>query len=268
MNRLSPRAPVVLAHGLLGFEKIALGRWTLATYFRGIPEYLRSRGVRVHVPRVHPTAGIERRARKLGERIDARFPGQRVHIIGHSFGGLDARQLLCDPAWHQRILSLTTIATPHLGSVFALSAQRRLGPIYRLLKAVGWDHQGFFDLMPDAARRWHESTPCPGAVPCFSIAGDPGADDVCWPLRRLHAALEKCEGPNDGLVSVESTRAFGTVLPACPVDHLQQMNWCTGLPSRAVAPGVRALYDSLISTISAVERKVEHAENRREPALA
>ena len=31
-------APIVLAHGLFGFDQIALGRLTLATYFRGIPE--------------------------------------------------------------------------------------------------------------------------------------------------------------------------------------------------------------------------------------
>jgi hypothetical protein len=33
------------------------------------------------------------------------------------------------------------------------------------------------------------------------------------------------EGPNDGLVPVESALAFGTPLATWQVDHLQQMNW-------------------------------------------
>jgi triacylglycerol lipase len=245
-----PRAPVVLAHGLFGFERIGLGRWTLATYFRGIPDYLRALGVRVVVPQVHPTAGIARRARKLGERISAALPDGPFHIIGHSMGGLDARQLLLDPAWAGRVLSLTTVGTPHLGTALAVSARRRLGPVYRLLRAIDWDHQGFLDIEPDAARSWHEETPAPDGVACYSVAGAPGAFDVCWPLRRLHATLEQMEGPNDGLVAVESAEAFGTPLPAWPIDHLRQMNWWTGRPGDALWPRLRRLYALILRTIA------------------
>jgi triacylglycerol lipase len=239
-----------LAHGLLGFERIRIGRWTLATYFRGIPEYLAAHGVRVYVPRVHPTAGVERRARKLGERIEARFPGEKVHIIGHSFGGLDARQLAADPEWQGRVLSLTTVATPHLGSSLAIAAGRRLGFIYRLLRTVGWDHQGFYDIVPDNARAWHERTSAPPELPCFTVAGDPAPDNVSWPLRSLHRALARLEGPNDGLVSVASTRAFGVPLPTRPIDHFQQMNWYTGTPQLQLAAEVRRLYRSILRAIA------------------
>ena len=60
------RSPIVLAHGLFGFSRIGLGPVTLTTYFRGIPEYLRAAGNRVLVTRVHPTAGVEFRARQAG----------------------------------------------------------------------------------------------------------------------------------------------------------------------------------------------------------
>src|SRR5262249_51798438 len=139
------RAPIVLAHGLFGFTRIALGPLTLAAYFRGIPDVMRAAGNRVLVTRVHPTAGIRRRGRKLGERSEAAFGDEPVHIIAHSMGGLDARVLLSDPAWSGRILSLTTIGTPHLGSPLADFAKVRAGRIYRLLEAVGLDHRGFFD---------------------------------------------------------------------------------------------------------------------------
>ncbi|MBV8269797.1 MAG: hypothetical protein JO252_26030, partial [Planctomycetaceae bacterium] len=109
------QAPIVLAHGLFGVGPVGVGRLRFASYFRGIPEFLRAGGNRVVVTRVPPIAGVKTRARRLGEQVEAAFPGEPVHIIGHSMGGLDARQLLADPAWSGRILSLTTIGTPHLG---------------------------------------------------------------------------------------------------------------------------------------------------------
>ena len=82
----------------------------------------------------------------------------------------------------------------------------------------------------------------PHAIPCFSVAGDPMVKDVCWPLRGLYEALHELEGPNDGLVSVESALAFGTPLPVWPVDHLRQMNWLAPVPGMAVGPSrLRAL---------------------------
>jgi len=253
-------APVVLAHGLFGFERIGLGPLTLATYFRGIPELLRAMGNRVLVSQVHPTGGIQRRARDLGERILAAFPDEPVHIIGHSMGGLDTRELLTDPAWSGRVLSVTTISTPHLGSTMADLARRSFGPVYQFLKAIGWDHEGFLDLIPDRAVRWHERTQAPEGIPCFSVAGDPPESEVCWPLQRLFALMSRREGPNDGLVSVASASAFGRPLPAWPTDHLQQMNWWTGYPRLRVPPNIAAAYASVVENMALCERAPEYAE--------
>ena len=77
------------------------------------------------VTRVQPIAGVERRARRLGEQIVKAFGDEPVHLIGHSMGGLDARRLLADESWHDRILSVTTIGTPHLGSSLADFAKLR-----------------------------------------------------------------------------------------------------------------------------------------------
>lgn len=244
-------APVVLAHGLFGFERIGLGRWTLATYFRGIPDYLRALGVRVIVTRVHPTAGISSRAIRLAEQINALYPRGPLHIIGHSMGGLDARQLVSDPSWSHRVLSLTTISTPHHGSVLGEAARERLGPVYRILRSIGWDHQAFFDLIPETTRRWQESLDMPPDLPSYSVAGNPPPDRVCRPLRRLHDLLTRREGPNDGLVSVASSTAFGSVLEPAPIDHLRQMNWCTGLPGQVVGSDVRRLYRRILQAIAA-----------------
>ena len=62
-------APIILAHGLFGFTRIGVGPLTLTSYFRGIPQALEAAGNRVLVTRVQPIAGVERRARRLGEQI-------------------------------------------------------------------------------------------------------------------------------------------------------------------------------------------------------
>jgi triacylglycerol lipase len=213
-----------------------LGRWTFATYFRGIPEALRAAGNRVLVSRVPPIAGVEKRARRLGEQIELNFGDEPVHLIGHSMGGLDARRLLVDPKWQRRVLSLTTIGTPHLGSSLADFAKLRVGRMYDLLAAVGIDPQGCLDVTRGAARRFHEKNPLPSGVPCFCVAGNPTIGEVCWPLRRVYAVLGELEGPNDGLVSVESATAFGTPMPEWPADHLRQLNWLAYDHSAGVEP--------------------------------
>jgi triacylglycerol lipase len=242
-------APIVLAHGLFGFTKLGLGPITLTTYFRGIPEWLQARGNRVAVTRVPPIAGIAARARRLGEQIDAAFPDEPVHIIGHSSGGLDARCLLTDPAWRDRVLSLTTIATPHLGSAIADFAKLRLGRLYEHMSRLGIDHRGFVDVTRRTARAFHRRAGAPAGIPCFSVAGAPPAEAVCWPLRRLHAGLLELEGPNDGLVSVESALAFGTPLPVWPLDHLRQMNWLVP-EAPSSAPTVLDLYAGVLDNLA------------------
>ena len=247
------KAPIVLAHGLFGFRRIGLGPVTLAWYFRGIPAILREAGNRVLVTRVHPTAGVVRRSGKLGEQILRAFPDEPVHLIGHSMGGLDARQLLTEPGWQGRVLSLTTIATPHLGSSIADFAKLRVGRVYSLLERLGVDHRGFFDVTPGAAAEFNRRTRWPESLPAFSVAGDPPHDEVCWPLRRLHLALGEMEGPNDGLVSVASATAFGQALPDWPVDHLRQMNWLSPEVTASPCPKVARLYAEVIENLARVD---------------
>src|SRR5262249_11790028 len=168
------------------FSRIGLGPLTLTTYFRGIPDELRAAGNRVLVTRVHPIAGVDFRARRLGDRILRAFPEEPVHIIGHSMGGLDARRLLADPFWQKRVLSLTTIGTPHLGTYLADFAKLRVGRVYNLLEAMGLDHRGFLDITRRSARRFHRRYMQPDDIPCFSLAVDLPADDVSFPLLSLH----------------------------------------------------------------------------------
>jgi triacylglycerol lipase len=242
-------APIVLAHGLLGFREIAVGRLTLAKYFRGVPEFLRASGNRVVATHVPAIAGLDRRARRLAEEIDAAFPGEPVHIIGHSSGGLDARWLLTEGDWSRRVLSLTAIATPHLGTAIADFAKLRFGRVYAQLSGVGIDPRGLVDITRRGARAFQRRARVPRGVACFSVAGNPREEEVSWPLRRLHAALMELEGPNDAIVSVESALAFGTPLPSLPLDHLRQMNWMIAGAPEEPSPAL-AMYDDVVRNLA------------------
>lgn len=245
-------APIVLAHGLFGFSRIGVGKLTLAAYFRGIPEALRAAGNRVLVTRVPAIAGVKDRAQRLGHQIHREFGDEPVHVFGHSMGGLDARCLMADAAWARRVLSLTTIGTPHLGTSLADFAKMRVGRLFRLLSALGIDPQGCLDVTRSAARQFHRRHPAPAGVHCFSVAGDPLMDSVCWPLQRTHYALAELEGPNDGLVPVDSAIAFGTALPSWPVDHLRQMNWLApGEPAPASSSPI-TLYAELVEHLASL----------------
>ncbi len=245
-------APIVLAHGLFGFTRIGVGGLTLTAYFRGIPAELAAAGNRVLVTRVPSIAGVEKRARRLGDQIERAFGDEPVHVIGHSMGGLDARRLLAEEAWRKRVLSLSTIGTPHLGTSLADFAKLRAGRIYRLLAALGIDPQGCLDVTRRAARQFHRRYPAPANIPCFCVAGDPAPANVCWPLQRTHAALAELEGPNDGLVSVESACGFGNQLPCWPVDHLRQLNWLAKGESAAALPPVVDLYAQVVAHLASL----------------
>jgi triacylglycerol lipase len=235
-------APIVLAHGLFGFARIGVGRLTITSYFRGIPQALEEVGNRVLVTRVPAISGIETRSRRLGEEIVRAFADEPVHLIGHSMGGLDARHLLARPEWRGRVLSLTTIGTPHMGTALADFAKLRVGRIYRLMAALGIDPQGCLDVTRRGARRFHRQHPPPANLPCFSVAGDAVSETVSWPLERTFAALWELEGPNDGLVGVESALAFGTPLPLWPLDHLRQLNWLPAGENGSLVPPATDLY--------------------------
>jgi triacylglycerol lipase len=271
-------APIVLAHGLFGFARIGIGRITLTPYFRAIPQALTGAGNRVLVTRVPSIAGVEQRAGRLGDQILKAFPDEPVHVIGHSMGGLDARRLLADPAWQRRILSLTTVGTPHLGSALADFAKLRAGRIFRLLSSMGINPQGCLDVTRGAARRFHRRHAAPPGVLCFSVAGNPTPETVCWPLTRTFAALTELEGLNDGLVPVDSALAFGTPLPYWPVDHLRQMNWMERDEThRPLAPPID-LYAHLVAHLTSLgfgsepipphaTRHVDELSREEEPRL-
>lgn len=81
----APKYPVVLAHGLLGFDELRLAGPYLpgVQYWRGIKEALTARGIEVITATVPPSASIEARAEQLARNIEAGARGKDVNIIAY-----------------------------------------------------------------------------------------------------------------------------------------------------------------------------------------
>ena len=87
-----------------------------------IPAALRARGARVVFGGQDAWGTIEENARVLQKmvlRVLRRTRAERVNLLAHSKGGLDARYLISTLGMEAQIASLTTISTPHHGSSVA-----------------------------------------------------------------------------------------------------------------------------------------------------
>ncbi|RPB08179.1 alpha/beta-hydrolase [Morchella conica CCBAS932] len=214
-NYRTPKNPIVLCHGLLGFNELRLAGQMLPgiAYWRGITEVLRANGVEVITTTVPASGSIEVRAKALAAGIEESLKGRSVNLIGHSM-----------------VLSLTTVATPHRGSSFAdyildLIGKERLPSVYAAVESLGLETGAFAQLttryMEEKFNKLILDDP---SVRYFSYGAmaKPGMMSV---FRQSHRIIEEKEGPNDGLVSVRSAQ-WGTYKGTLVgPTHLGIINW-------------------------------------------
>lgn len=222
--------PIVLHHGLMGVGDLQVGPLKLA-YFRGIDRAIRDRGHPLIVTRVHPTGPIELRARQLKEQIlrNLKQLGRerdRIIVVGHSMGGLDARYMIKELGMDDRVAALLTVTTPHRGSPYAdwcmETLGRRLGGM-RLMNMLGLDVRACADLTTESCRRFNRVIPNVPGVQYFSVSASRPWHRV--PPFALHAfrIVSAAEGENDCLVSVKSS-TWGEHLGVWPADHFHTIN--------------------------------------------
>ena len=229
----APKHPVVLAHGLMGFNELRLaGPWLPGVqYWRGIREALEGAGVKVITTSVPTTGSISDRAEALHEQIRDQGHGEDVNIIAHSMGGLDARRLISriQPT-EFKVKSLTTIATPHRGSSAADMLFRDIGldnvnQICKILNRLKVDTGAFSQLTRGYMNEtFNPVTPNDPQVRYFSY-GAAATPHILSVFRLSHDLMDVIEGPNDGLVSVSSSHwgeYKGTLMG---VTHLDLINW-------------------------------------------
>ena len=119
------RHPVVLVHGLLGFDSL----FGVYDYWYGVPGDLRSGGARVYVANVSSSNYTEVRGEQLIrdlQNLRAIYGHQKFNLIGHSHGGPTARYVAS--VRPDLVASVTSVGSPHTGSKVADGLNAALPP--------------------------------------------------------------------------------------------------------------------------------------------
>lgn len=220
-----PPLPVILVHGLFGFDRIGVPGARF-DYFRGIAKHLDTLGCHAHAVKLPMASSVPARAAKLVEAIEAQ-PHERIDLIAHSLGGLDARYALAKLGLASRVRSLVTIGTPHRGSPIAdLMLTGVLDWPRRLAKTVGMPLEALEWLSTASLAKFNDEIhDVPGVRYACVVGGIRDAKTaVPLPLIAAHAYMKKVAGANDGLVPIAS-QYWGETLAEIEADHFAQVGW-------------------------------------------
>lgn len=235
-----PPLPVVLVHGLFGFDRIGVPGARF-DYFRGIARHLEALGCHAHAVRLPASASVPDRARELVAAIDA-LPDARIDLIAHSLGGLDARYALSHLGLARRVRSLVTIGTPHRGTPLAdLAVKGPLDWARRTIGALGLPVAALEWLSTDALAAFNAQVLDVPGVRYACVVGGMLRPDSTVPLALVpaHAYLRRVAGPNDGLVPI-SSQYWGETLAEIEADHFAQIGWRVAMRGSFDAPGLYA----------------------------
>ncbi len=249
------RLPIVLAHGIARFDiliEILRTRFELPEtefgdrfqYFKLIKTHLESHGFQVFHPNEDFAGKVDLRAEQLRNRVNdvlASTGAQKVNIIAHSMGGLDARHMIVDKGMADKVATLVTIGTPHLGTILADHVIDHGGFLLKegLRPIVNLD--GFDDLRITACEEFNRRAEHLEATNGVNYRTFAGAEDLAMVFAPLVASwifIRDHAGRNDGLVPVIS-QAWKKELIAddgsrkpieqrdFPVaaDHLNEVGW-------------------------------------------
>ncbi len=235
-----PPYPVVLVHGFGGFHQLGP-----IEYFHRVEETLRAEGVDVTATQATPFDPPDLRARQLLPQLDAvleRSHADKVIVVAHSQGGLDARALAhLRPG---RVAAVFTVSTPHRGSAIAdlvMNDTGALGPdlVARALDLLGvtiWgapssqEKDAIATMTRTGAAAFARATPDLPDVRYYSVAGRsnlaPGdgpecvADGKAPEFLRPWAATVDAANPIVAPLGVVLGRAEGTTDSPAPNDDL------------------------------------------------
>ncbi|KAG8752607.1 hypothetical protein FRC11_008201 [Ceratobasidium sp. 423] len=213
-----PKHPIVLCHGVLGFDKI--GKIHYWKHVKSTLEFINPK-LKVFEARVPATSDTITRAKALREYLDGQFGDedegkvQPIHLVAHSMGGLDCRYLVKHLMKGARfkVLSISTINTPHWGSPYAdyLDDKADMKKFLHTLQGILRKHPEYFgdgqaleSLRNSSAVQFNIDTPNVQGVRYLSWGStfEPEGIDGLWNLP--YKILSESEGINDGVVSIRS----------------------------------------------------------------
>ena len=220
-----PRYPVVLCHGLFGFDEIEVVGSRHA-YFRGVPARLEKSSWQVSLARVPGAASVKLRAHELAEWVRT-VEAPRVNIVAHSMGGIDARYAISRLGLAKRVATLITVGAPHRGTPVADLGEGlavRLGLRFALARA-GVGLEALRDLTVARMEAFNAEVPDAPGVAYGSVVGVARGTLRMNPLLvPTWLYLKRRAGENDGVVPASSQR-WGEVLAEIEADHWAQIGW-------------------------------------------
>lgn len=207
--------PVMLVHGVFFRD------FKLVNYWGRIPGELKKNGAQVFYGSHPSAASVADSAEILKLRIREiliQTKSEKINLIAHSKGGLDLRKAMTDPEFASLVASVTTVSTPHRGSSFAdymlkvvdertqKRIERMYNSAYRRLGDINPDFMAAVrDLTAEACEKFDRETPLPQGVFCQSVGSVlKGAAGGTFPLNLTYGVQKRFDGPNDGIVSVNS----------------------------------------------------------------
>ena len=263
--------PVLLVHGT------AFRDYALPLYWGRIPRALRKEGAAVFYGKTEGWGSVVHNGALLARRIEqvlSQTGAQKLHIIAHSKGGLDAREALSLGGTAEKVASLTTVSTPHRGSrtidhllTLPKWAWRIAAGIVNALAFLFGDrHPDFLTVCREFSTAhmalFNQTHPdCPRiAYRSFAAQMASGKSDLLLALP--HRLVRRYDGDNDGIVGVWSAEwgSEFTLLTAASrrgVSHVDEIDLRRRpLCKTAAAPHVRdmtELYTALYRRLRAAE---------------
>lgn len=230
-ENLNLKYPIVLIHGLG-----ALGKIGPFEYFYKIPEWLKEHQNRVHVVNLGLWNSIDHCALELDKAMKSIFPGEKVNLIGHSMGGLNARLFTSRFDQGARVASVTTIGTPNRGTSIVdhfleLFLNEVVDKTEFIAKKMHLSHEGFLQVSKKSfAEYFHHSVVDVPTVAYFSATSIIPSPIMLHSLPGFwitEPILKHYEGDNDGFVSLESAQ-WGTHICTYKGDHYAQIGQFLG----------------------------------------
>lgn len=268
----STKYPIVLVHGLFGFDRIAG-----YPYFFDIEEALERAGATVIAVNIPSVNGNEERGEKLLEQVERillETGAEKVNLIGHSQGPLAARYVAA--LYPEKVASVTSVSCPNHGSEIADLLQKALKPgelpealALALLGAVGTlislvsgqahpiDAQAAFASLTNEGlaafnREYPQGLPSEwggegeevvNGVHYYSWSGIVQNFQSFQPLDPSHLnslvlsrLFYKEKHANDGLVGRYSSHLGKVIRSDYPMDHFDAVNQMAGITSWNVNP--------------------------------
>lgn len=127
---MATKYPVVLVHGII------IKQMKTINAFGQISNQLLAKGYPCFVADIDGIGSIDTNAVQLKnyiERVLNECGAEKVNIIAHSKGGLDSKYMITELGMEEKVASLTTLCTPHRGSIIASKIWDLPSPIKKFI---------------------------------------------------------------------------------------------------------------------------------------